>query len=97
MRISDWSSDVCSSDLEVIALSLSDLRRNRVALRSELADGLPPIAGDRIQLQTGRASCRDRVCQYVSISVVAVSLNKKDTELTDNPPTLECHSHLLTQ
>src|SRR3546814_12744766 len=25
----------------------------------------------------GRASCRDRVCQYVSISVVAVSLNKK--------------------
>src|SRR3546814_18187110 len=25
----------------------------------------------------GRASCRERVCQYVSISVVAVSLNKK--------------------
>src|SRR3546814_18803659 len=27
--------------------------------------------------QTGRASCRERVCQYVSISVVAVSLKKK--------------------
>src|SRR3546814_11621724 len=25
----------------------------------------------------GRASCRERVCQYVSISVVAVSLKKK--------------------
>src|SRR3546814_14400609 len=26
----------------------------------------------------GRASCRERVCQYVEISVVAVSLKKKD-------------------
>jgi C4-dicarboxylate-specific signal transduction histidine kinase len=36
---------------EVIALSLSDLQRNRVALQSELADNLPAITGDRIQLQ----------------------------------------------
>src|SRR3546814_16482648 len=28
-------------------------------------------------VQIGRASCRERVCQYVSISVVAVSLKKK--------------------
>src|SRR3546814_19311646 len=27
----------------------------------------------------GRASCRERVCQYVEISVVAVSLKKKKT------------------
>src|SRR3546814_18202618 len=27
----------------------------------------------------GRASCRERVCKYVSISVVAVSLKKKKT------------------
>src|SRR3546814_20472066 len=27
--------------------------------------------------QIGRASCRERVCQYVSISVVAVSLKKQ--------------------
>src|SRR3546814_16419369 len=27
--------------------------------------------------QIGRATCRERVCQYVYISVVAVSLNKK--------------------
>jgi len=36
---------------EVIALSLSELQRNRVILRSELADNLPPVAGDRVQLQ----------------------------------------------
>src|SRR3546814_16762255 len=34
------------------------------------------IAGDQ-QKEIGRASCRERVCQYVSISVVAVSLKKK--------------------
>jgi PAS domain S-box-containing protein len=36
---------------EVIALSLSDLQRNRVAFQSQLADDLPSITGDRIQLQ----------------------------------------------
>jgi len=36
---------------EVIALSLSDLQRNRVALQLELAEDLPTITGDRIQLQ----------------------------------------------
>jgi signal transduction histidine kinase len=36
---------------EVMALSLSDLQRNRVVLRSELAKDLPAITGDRIQLQ----------------------------------------------
>jgi signal transduction histidine kinase len=36
---------------EVIALSLSDLQRNRVVLQSELAEDLPAITGDRIQLQ----------------------------------------------
>ncbi|HTS35763.1 MAG TPA: PAS domain-containing protein [Candidatus Solibacter sp.] len=36
---------------EVIALSLGDLQRNKVVLRSELADDLPPVIGDRIQLQ----------------------------------------------
>src|SRR3546814_15548757 len=29
--------------------------------------------------QIGSASCRERVCQYVSISVVAVSLKNKNT------------------
>jgi PAS domain S-box-containing protein len=36
---------------EVIALSLSELQRNRVVLRQELADDLPTVTADRIQLQ----------------------------------------------
>jgi len=36
---------------EVIALSLSDLQRNRVVLQAELARDLPAITGDRIQFQ----------------------------------------------
>jgi signal transduction histidine kinase len=36
---------------EVIALSSSDLQRNRVVVQSELADDLPSITGDRVQLQ----------------------------------------------
>ena len=36
---------------EVAALSLNDLQRNRVILRSELAADLPPVTGDRVQLQ----------------------------------------------
>jgi PAS domain S-box-containing protein len=36
---------------EVIALSVSDLQRNEVALQSELAEDLQTITGDRIQLQ----------------------------------------------
>jgi PAS domain S-box-containing protein len=36
---------------EVIALLLRELQRNRVILRAELADNLPPVTGDRVQLQ----------------------------------------------
>ena len=43
--------DLNETAREVIALSLSDLQRNRVILRSERADDLPPVTGDRVQLQ----------------------------------------------
>jgi steroid delta-isomerase-like uncharacterized protein len=43
--------DLNDATREVIALSLSDLQRNRVILRSELADDLPQVTGDRVQLQ----------------------------------------------
>jgi PAS domain S-box-containing protein len=36
---------------EVIALSSSRLQRDRAILRTELADDLPPVSGDRVQLQ----------------------------------------------
>ena len=35
----------------MIALSASELHRNRVILRLELADNLPLVSGDRVQLQ----------------------------------------------
>jgi PAS domain S-box-containing protein len=36
---------------EVVALSLSDLQRSRVIMRLDLADDLPAVTGDRVQLQ----------------------------------------------
>jgi len=43
--------DLNDATREVIALSLSDLHRNRVILRCELADSPPFVTGDRVQLQ----------------------------------------------
>src|SRR3546814_19703189 len=108
MRISDWSSDMCSSDLpRRQRLPQLDCRRpdflecpcvvrlarlTRAQAR-DAAEALDLCRGIAVLLdpaqcpvprqhaapfeQIGRASCRDRVCQYVSISVVAGSLKKK--------------------
>ena len=45
------SMDLNEAAREVIALSLSQLQRNQVILRQELADNLPLVKGDRVQLQ----------------------------------------------
>ena len=45
------SVDLNEATREVIALSLSELQRNRVILRTELASELPVVKGDRVQLQ----------------------------------------------
>lgn len=45
------SMDLNEATREVTALSLSELQRSGVMLRCELADDLPPVVGDRIQLQ----------------------------------------------
>src|SRR3546814_11070851 len=114
MRISDWSSDVCSSDLDIVIQNLVILRivdravdqmyprsiarvsekflqmrraLDAVAMRAigfgifdeiGVAIGEPPILEAHVRLiptdhaiavvvqdQIGRASCRERVCQYV--------------------------------
>src|SRR3546814_11003027 len=89
MRISDWSSDVCSSDLtKVEAWMVNDVFPwigSRRAGDLEAPDFLAAVrrvesrgaieSAHRIQI--GRAACRERVCQYVSVSVVAASLKKK--------------------
>ncbi len=43
--------DLNEATREVIALSWSELQRSRVILRAELGDDLPPVTGDRVQLQ----------------------------------------------
>src|SRR3546814_6779494 len=82
MRISDWSSDVCSSDLlrGEGRLAPSEQRRQHLArLVAVVVDRLLAedhevrflLLDQRLQdlrhrqRQIGRASCRDRVCQYV--------------------------------
>src|SRR3546814_4922515 len=78
MRISDWSSDVCSSDLAKLLDEVTpdgfcyrvDLRlrpfgnAGRVALSFAAMEQYFQREG-RDWEQIGRASCRERVCQYV--------------------------------
>jgi len=45
------SFDLNDATRDVLALSSSELQRNRVILRQELADDLPTVTGDRVQLQ----------------------------------------------
>src|SRR3546814_16602779 len=105
MRISDWSSDVCSSDL----LHRVGTERRRQTLRRH---DLHAVAGGDVVLHVahhlavwldtearferqlgdagdwrgklGKAACRERVCQYVCITVGRVSLKKKQQKHTNS-------------
>src|SRR3546814_12998411 len=94
MRISDWSSDVCSSDLALRPCAGEDSNAKQHAQQQpgkvigglRHGDGAVALAAfgtaaeeglDLLQHEIGRASGRERVCQYVKLSVVAVSLKKK--------------------
>src|SRR3546814_10224907 len=75
MRISDWSSDVCSSDLllqrlrqgmSLLGIEGEPQEAQIKTIGSTLSDAflskteaIPPAK------KIGRASCRERVCQYV--------------------------------
>src|SRR3546814_7920072 len=89
MRISDWSSDVCSSDLQPApAAEMQLLDQPLIDLRQALVSGVLDDAAVEFQVEgiifrdlpllrrllhaldelfqkIGRASCRERVCQYV--------------------------------
>src|SRR3546814_16265173 len=74
LRISDWSSDVCSSDLPPMPHANPDTCFQRLILRLQdfwARQGC-------VILQSGRAPCRERECQDVYISVVAVYLKNKE-------------------
>src|SRR3546814_9192007 len=70
LRISDWSSDVCSSDLEPPTpprpwnLHIFDNLGKLYSLAKLLEIQLQ-IEHVLIAPKIGRASCRERVCQYV--------------------------------
>src|SRR3546814_20288835 len=113
MRISDWSSDVCSSDLflfgDVDVLQHFFVLRPR-GHRADLGIGLGGVAylgrardflDARQELvmdgflqqqartrhaglaaETGRASCRETLCQDVYISLVPLSFKKKHNKST---------------
>src|SRR3546814_3326135 len=66
MRISDWSSDVCSSDLDAIHRD----GHGGSCLKPSSWKGAPSPFGSSAHpandvQEIGRASCRERVCQYV--------------------------------
>src|SRR3546814_21117669 len=94
LRISDWSSDVGSSDLADPAVHIArpgiiGRHRQRIAAAIIVQHPLEirgtqhdVVAGVVERTEIGRASCREGVCQYVSISVVAVALNKKTEKIT---------------
>src|SRR3546814_4681543 len=76
MRISDWSSDVCSSDLvtsrgEADEASGIACAPPATTTKSPARSRAGSHIGDRLFLaatflaEIGRASCRERVCQYV--------------------------------
>src|SRR3546814_7403374 len=78
MRISDWSSDVCSSDLQtrghgdmVFGRHGKDFPRHDLRGRAALGLvrlGCAPAKHRAVEVllpEIGRASCRERVCQYV--------------------------------
>src|SRR3546814_14978012 len=114
MRISDWSSDVCPSDLPYKGRPIDEIARDPAAIKlgqsifsnncatchgssAQGAIGFPNLSDDiwhwggapediltsildgregvmpEWGTEIGRASCRERVCQYVSLSVVAVT------------------------
>src|SRR3546814_4455144 len=75
MRISDWSSDVCSSDLLAVTPDGTKYWFDWMAQYGEPKLGEPgpshsPIWTRKKNVlyatkEIGRASCRERVCQYV--------------------------------
>src|SRR3546814_6606425 len=68
MRISDWSSDVCSSDLSFGYRTHAQAGPRRTVpvgrTRAPPPRAAPPDQ-EAHRSEIGRASCRERVCQYV--------------------------------
>src|SRR3546814_14227289 len=97
VRISDWSSDVCSSDLDVIddlpdavqatdpanrAAVVEEANQELAAMLDDLAERTPVGEDGELVIAwiaaDGRASCRGRGHEVVSISGVDGTCKKKE-------------------
>src|SRR3546814_16132607 len=98
MRISDWSSDVCSSDLPHGQPVETFGERNPLPSRPGIEYLLPRRKRLRTQGahphklypetgvdQIGRASCRERVRPCGELSLIAAPLKKKQVEQLRQP------------
>src|SRR3546814_4997289 len=65
MRMSDWSSDVCSSDL-ITNDGAAIINAIDINAHSSIGCGIRAVLSVTANgHEIGRASCRERVCQYV--------------------------------
>src|SRR3546814_10965771 len=79
----------------VVDLANSPSFEDEAVLEFFETSGRNLLAAEAAAGEIGRASCRERVCQYVSISVAAVSLKKKknNNKKPNHTITIQVKSH----
>src|SRR3546814_8085984 len=68
--------DIMYKAFEIAGYSQAEVDANFRGMHNAFKFGAPPHGGSAPEI--GRAACRERVCQYVSVRVVAGSLKKKN-------------------
>src|SRR3546814_17946540 len=87
MRISDWSSDVCSSDLgagAAEAIAAAEAAAISAAEAAASAAEAEAIAGANALQEIGRASCRERVSVRVDLGGRRIIKKKKKVNTVDD-------------
>src|SRR3546814_20592200 len=82
------------SSAAAISAHISGTVISRSEPKVAFASDEPPGSVSTSVDQIGRASCRERVCQYVEVSVVAVSLQKKQHSNQNSQSHLYMLSHI---
>lgn len=90
--------DVNQAVLEVVALTRSEAKKNKVAVQMQLAEGLPVVQADRVQLQQvllnliinaiEAMSASDAGSRWLKISSAASESNDVSVEVRDSGPGL---------
>src|SRR3546814_16787451 len=88
MRISDWSSDVCSSDLDLVRYYRSAIKRRRRGrvIRMEIEAGLPPAVEEMLQdMLQGHESIIAEVDGFVGIGELSGIVDEDRPDLKFAP------------